>query len=484
MSTETIKEMESVLDLQKKLHNSEDAPSYDLRMDRLKRLKEMLLKYSDEILETINDDYGTRDKNNTFLSEILSSLGSVDYSIKNLKKWMKPEKRIANAGQPFVARLMMKLLGASAEIQYQPLGTIGMIKPWNFPINLIISPVAQAFAAGNRIMLKPSEITPKTSALTKKMFNEFFDKSEIEVFLGGPEIAIAFGNLKFDHLLFTGSTQNGQKVMESASKSLVPITLELGGKSPVIMDDNCDLSTSATRIMRGKTMNAGQICIAPDYMMMPKGKVNEFIEESEKAISYMFPDIKYNENYTSIVNEKHFERINHLIDDAKEKGAEIRTINPADEDFEQQEGHKIPPTFVINPTDDMKIMQEEIFGPVLPIKEYDNIEETIDYVNSNPRPLALYYFGKNKDSEEKILNRTTSGGAAINDVVWQYGQEDMPFGGVGDSGIGSYHGVEGFKQFSHQKSVLRQFKSDLIKGMMPPYEGKMFENTKNQIMKK
>ena len=321
-------------------------------------------------------------------------------------------------------------------------------------------------------------------ALTKKMFNEFFDKSEIEVFLGGPEIAIAFGNLKFDHLLFTGSTQNGQKVMESASKSLVPITLELGGKSPVIMDDNCDLSTSATRIMRGKTMNAGQICIAPDYMMMPKGKVNEFIEESEKAISYMFPDIKYNENYTSIVNEKHFERINHLIDDAKEKGAEIRTINPADEDFEQQEGHKIPPTFVINPTDDMKIMQEEIFGPVLPIKEYDNIEETIDYVNSNPRPLALYYFGKNKDSEEKILNRTTSGGAAINDVVWQYGQEDMPFGGVGNSGIGSYHGVEGFKQFSHQKSVLRQFKSDLIKGMMPPYEGKMFENTKNQIMKK
>ena len=265
MSTETIKEMESVLDLQKKLHNSEDAPSYDLRMDRLKRLKEMLLKYSDEILETINDDYGTRDKNNTFLSEILSSLGSVDYSIKNLKKWMKPEKRIANAGQPFVARLMMKLLGASAEIQYQPLGTIGMIKPWNFPINLIISPVAQAFAAGNRIMLKPSEITPKTSALTKKMFNEFFDKSEIEVFLGGPEIAIAFGNLKFDHLLFTGSTQNGQKVMESASKSLVPITLELGGKSPVIMDDNCDLSTSATRIMRGKTMNAGQICICLLY---------------------------------------------------------------------------------------------------------------------------------------------------------------------------------------------------------------------------
>ena len=296
MSEETMREMENVLNLQKKLHNSEGPPSYDLRMDRLKRLKEMLLKYSEEILESINDDYGTRDKNSTFLSEILSSLGSVDYSIKNLKKWMKPEKRVANATQPFLTRLIMSFLGAKTEIQYQPLGTIGMIKPWNFPINLIISPVAQAFAAGNRIMLKPSEITPKTSLLTKKMFNEFFDKTEIEVFLGGPDVAEAFGKLKFDHLLFTGSTSNGQKVMESASKSLVPITLELGGKSPVIMDESCDLATSATRIMRGKTVNAGQICIAPYYMMMPKGKVEDFINESEKAVGYMFPDIKYNEN--------------------------------------------------------------------------------------------------------------------------------------------------------------------------------------------
>jgi coniferyl-aldehyde dehydrogenase len=377
----------------------------------------------------------------------------------------------------------MRLLGAKTEIQYQPLGTIGMIKPWNFPVNLIISPISQALAAGNRVMIKPSEITPKTSELIKKMFNEFYDKAEVEVFLGGPDIAEAFGKLDFDHLLFTGSTINGKKVMQSAAGNLVPVTLELGGKSPVIMDETADVSLSATRLMRGKTMNAGQICIAPDYMMMPKGKVDEFIDESAKAVSEMYPDIKYNEHYTSIVNQKHFERINSLIEDAKEKGAEIKTINPANEDFDQQEGHKIPPTFVLNPTDDMKIMQEEIFGPVMPIKEYEDIDETISYVNSKPRPLALYYFGKNKDTQNKILNRTTSGGATINDVVWHVGQDDMPFGGVGDSGTGSYHGHEGFKRFSHQKSILTQYNSDLVKNIMPPYKGKMFESTKKNALK-
>jgi coniferyl-aldehyde dehydrogenase len=358
-----------------------------------------------------------------------------------------------------------------------------MIKPWNFPVNLIISPISQALAAGNRVMIKPSEITPKTSELIKKMFNEFYDKAEVEVFLGGPDIAEAFGKLDFDHLLFTGSTINGKKVMQSAAGNLVPVTLELGGKSPVIMDETADVSLSATRLMRGKTMNAGQICIAPDYMMMPKGKVDEFIDESAKAVSEMYPDIKYNEHYTSIVNQKHFERINSLIEDAKEKGAEIKTINPANEDFDQQEGHKIPPTFVLNPTDDMKIMQEEIFGPVMPIKEYEDIDETISYVNSKPRPLALYYFGKNKDTQNKILNRTTSGGATINDVVWHVGQDDMPFGGVGDSGTGSYHGHEGFKRFSHQKSILTQYNSDLVKNIMPPYKGKMFESTKKNALK-
>ncbi len=422
MTDSVFDEMKEVLALQKKAHIDEGPASYELRLDRLNRLSQMLKKYSDEIVDTISEDYGTRDKNSTFLSEVMSSLGSVDYSIKNLKKWMKSETRKSNSSQPFVARLMMRLLGAKTEIQYQPLGTIGMIKPWNFPINLIISPIAQAFAAGNRVMIKPSEITPKTSDLTKKMFNEFYDKAEVEVF-------------------------------------------------------------PATRLMRGKTMNAGQICIAPDYMMMPKGKVDEFIDESTKAVSEMYPDMKYNEHYTSIVNQRHFERINSLIEDAKEKGAEIKTINPANEDFEQQEGHKIPPTFVLNPTDDMKIMQEEIFGPVMPIKEYEDIDETISYVNSKPRPLALYYFGKNKDTQDKILNRTTSGGATINDVVWHYGQEDMPFGGVGDSGIGSYHGHEGFKRFSHQKSVLTQFSSDLLKNMMPPYKGKMFESAKKNALK-
>ena len=235
MTDSVFDEMKEVLALQKKAHIDEGPASYELRLDRLNRLSQMLKKYSDEIVDTISEDYGTRDKNSTFLSEVMSSLGSVDYSIKNLKKWMKSETRQSNSSQPFVARLMMRLLGAKTEIQYQPLGTIGMIKPWNFPINLIISPIAQAFAAGNRVMIKPSEITPKTSDLTKKMFNEFYDKAEVEVFLGGPDVAEAFGNLDFDHLLFTGSTNNGRKVMQSAAGNLVPVTLELGGKSPVIL---------------------------------------------------------------------------------------------------------------------------------------------------------------------------------------------------------------------------------------------------------
>ena len=484
MSTETLQEMESVLKLQKKLHIEEGPASIELRKDRLNRCIAMLKEYSDEIIEALQKDFGNRDPKASFFTEIVSTIGVLEHAIKNIDKWTKDEKRPSNVNQPFFIRLMMGFLGSKSYIKYQPLGTIGVISPWNFPVNLVLAPLAGIFAAGNRTMIKPSELTPATSEVTKKMFEAYFDKSEAAVFTGDAEVGAAFSALPFDHLLFTGGTQIGKKVMKAASENLVPVTLELGGKSPVIVDEDANLSEVAKKVMRGKTMNAGQICLAPDYLMLPKGKGKEFADASSDAIGEMFKDLKYNDDYTSVINERHYDRINELVSDAKEKGAEVVQINPADEDFEQQELHKIPPTIVLNPTEDMKIMQEEIFGPVLPVKEYDDFEETVNYVNSKDRPLGLYLFSKDKNKEKKVLDNTTSGGVTLNDVIWHIGQEELPFGGVGPSGTGSYHGYDGFKEFSHAKAVYKQFSADLMAQMMPPYKGKMFESMKNQVLKK
>ena len=483
MSTETLQEMESVLKLQKKLHIEEGPASIELRKDRLNRCIKMIKEYSDEIIDALQKDFGNRDPKSSFLTEIASTIGVLEHAIKNVDKWTKDEKRPSNVDRPFFIRMLMGLLGSKSYIKYQPLGTVGVISPWNFPVNLILAPLGGIFAAGNRAMIKPSELTPATSEVTKKMFEAYFDKSEAAVFTGDAEVGAAFSALPFDHLLFTGGTQIGKKVMKAASDNLVPVTLELGGKSPVIVDEDANLSEVAKKVMRGKTMNAGQICLAPDYLMLPKGKSEEFAKASNEAVSEMFSDLKYNEDYTSVINERHYERINELVSDAKEKGAEVIQINPADEDFEQQELHKIPPTLVLNPTDEMKIMQEEIFGPVLPVKEYEDFDETVNYVNSKDRPLGLYLFSKDKNKEKKVLDNTTSGGVTLNDVIWHIGQEELPFGGVGPSGTGSYHGHDGFKEFSHAKAVYKQFSADLMAQMMPPYKGKMFESMKNQIKK-
>ena len=483
MSTETLQEMESVLKLQKKLHIEEGPASIELRKDRLNRCIKMIKEYSDEIIDALQKDFGNRDPKSSFLTEIASTIGVLEHAIKNVDKWSKDEKRPSNVDRPFFIRMLMGLLGSKSYIKYQPLGTVGVISPWNFPVNLILAPLGGIFAAGNRTMIKPSELTPATSEVTKKMFEAYFDKSEAAVFTGDAEVGAAFSALPFDHLLFTGGTQIGKKVMKAASDNLVPVTLELGGKSPVIVDEDANLSEVAKKVMRGKTMNAGQICLAPDYLMLPKGKSEEFAKASNEAVSEMFADLKYNEDYTSVINERHYERINELVSDAKEKGAEVIQINPADEDFEQQELHKIPPTLVLNPTDEMKIMQEEIFGPVLPVKEYEDFDETVNYVNSKDRPLGLYLFSKDKNKEKKVLDNTTSGGVTLNDVIWHIGQEELPFGGVGPSGTGSYHGHDGFKEFSHAKAVYKQFSKDLMAQMMPPYKGTMFETMKNQIKK-
>jgi coniferyl-aldehyde dehydrogenase len=338
-------------------------------------------------------------------------------------------------------------------------------------VNLTFSPLAGVLAAGNRAMIKPSEYTPETSALIAQMFASAFDPEEVAVIVGGPEVGQAFSELPFDHLIFTGATAVARHVMRSAAHNLVPLTLELGGKSPVVLGRSADFATAAARVMAGKTLNAGQICLAPDYVLAPQDKLNVFIDEAKKSVTAMFPTIKDNPDYTAVIADRHYDRIRGYVDDARAKGAEIVEINPAGEDFSQQEHRKIPPTLIINPTDDMKVMQEEIFGPLLPVKTYGSIVEATDYINAHDRPLALYYFGQDEAERERVVDATTSGGVTINDVIFHVAQEELPFGGVGPSGMGSYHGLDGFKEFSHRKAIYKQIKNDIgpMKMLRPPY---------------
>ena len=462
----TYETMSDALLAQKKHFIKEGPPSLELRVDRLNRLKTLIMDNRYDFIEALNSDYGNRSKEASIMTDAYSIIPDLNTAIKNIKKWTKPDKRSANF--PF------GFLGARAYVNYEPLGTVGMISPWNFPVNLSFGPLAAIFAAGNQVMHKPSELTPLTASLIKDLCDKAFDENEFATFLGGPEVGEAFTKLHFDHLLYTGSGNVGKHVMQSAAENLVPVTLELGGKSPVVIGDSADLKSSAKRIMFGKTLNAGQICLAPDYVIIHKDKKEEFITEAENAIKGFYPDIKDNEDYTSIINERHYNRINSLIDDAKEKGANVHQINPSNEDFTQQEFYKIPPTIITNTSDDMRVMNEEIFGPVLPVLEYENIDDALSTINAKDRPLGLYYFGTDKKEESKIINKTSSGGVTVNNVIGHIQQTDLPFGGVGPSGMGRYQGYDGFKNFSNHRAVYKDvgFKFDkLFDGIRPPYKG-------------
>ena len=471
MSNEVIQDMNRILELQKNLNIKEGAPDINLRKDRLDRVIAMVSKYDKQIVSAVNQDFGNRDQVMSAATEVASVIGPMEHAKKNLKKWMKTEKRKA-AIAPLGSAL--SLLGAKAEVRYQPKGVVGAISPWNFPMNLALAPLAGIISAGNRVMHKPSELTPATSDLLKQMIEEYFDEGEMAVFVGDAEVGAAFSGLAFDHLIFTGGTSIAKHVMKAASENLVPLTLELGGKSPVVVGKNAKIRETAQRVMQGKTMNAGQICLAPDYALVPEERVEEFVQASVEATSEMYPEMKDNDDFTSIINQRHYDRIQSYLEDAKEKGADVVEINPSNEDFSQQPHHKIPPTIVLNPSEDMKIMQEEIFGPVLPVKTYKDVTEPVDYINSKDRPLGLYYFGEDAKEKDYVLENTTSGGVTVNDVISHIQMEDLPFGGVGPSGMGSYHGYDGFKEFSHAKAVYKQTKINLMKlaGLVPPYKKK------------
>ena len=470
--------MNSTLQMQRDAYLKEGIVSAETRIDRLQRGVDVLIKYNEKITDALNTDFTCRPREVTLLTDVGAGIAPMKHAIKHLRSWMKPEKRPTMF--PF------NLVGGRSRIEYQPLGVVGIIAPWNFPVNMVFAPLAGVLAAGNRAMIKPSEFTPATSALMAEMIAEAYDPAEIAIFDGGPEVGQAFSNLPFDHMIFTGATSIARHILTAAARNLVPVTLELGGKSPVVISRSADIEKSLGRIMTGKTLNAGQICLAPDYLLVPEEKLHEVIAAAQKAVAQMYPRILDNPQYTSVINERHFERLNGYLAEASERGQKIIPINPAKEDFSTQQGTlKIPPTLIPEPADDLKMMEEELFGPLLPIRTYNNFEETISYINSKPRPLAAYYVGDDKQEETALISRTTSGGVCINDVVMQVAQEDLPFGGVGPSGMGAYHGLKGFQTFSHAKSIYRQASINIAKlgGMLPPY-GKATESTIKMQLKK
>ncbi len=469
--------MVAVLERQRQDYIRAGYVSAATRIDRIDRAIAILVDHQSALVDAMEADFGHRSRHQSLFTDVAASIGPLKNAKKNLAHWMKPEKRKVD--------FPLNLLGARARIEYQPLGVVGVISPWNFPVNLTFTPLAGILAAGNRCMIKPSEYTPATSALMAELIGKQFDALEMAVIVGGPQTGADFAGLAFDHLLFTGATSVARHVMRAAAENLVPVTLELGGKSPVIVGRSADLQKTADAIMAGKTMNAGQICLAPDYVFVPKEKVAEFVESTQRAVAKMFPTLLDNDDYTSVVNERHYERLNGYIEDARQKGAEIVELNPAGEDFRQQPHHKMPPTLVLNPDESMKVMQDEIFGPVMPVKTYAQVDETIDYVNQHARPLGLYYFGTDGAETEQVLTHTTSGGVTLNDVIMHVAQEDLPFGGVGPSGMGAYHGQDGFKTFSHAKSIFVQSKINVaqLAGLRPPYGEKILRTLKMQISK-
>ena len=476
MADDRREELESLLKRQRDAFTASRPESMAMRKDRIKRAMALLKDHGENLCKAMSADFGNRAMEQSMLTDIGGTVSAGKHALKHMDKWAKTEKR--------PVQFPLGLLGAKAEVRYEPKGVIGILSPWNFPVNLAFAPLMQVLAAGNRAMIKPSEFTERTSLLMAELVDDYFTPDEVVVVTGGPEVAAAFSSLPFDHLVFTGSTATGRRVMQSAAENLVPVTLELGGKSPVIMGRSADFAKAGERIALGKMMNAGQICLSPDYMYVPEDKEDEAVAGVAGGVANMYPTLLENDDYASIVSDSHFERLQGLVADAREKGAEVIEVNPGDEDFSNANQRKMPLNIIKNVHDEMKVMQEEIFGPVLPVKTYKAVDQAVDYVNEHDRPLGLYYFGQDKDEQERVLSRTISGGVTTNDVIFHVSMEDLPFGGIGPSGIGSYHAIEGFREFSHARAVYHQPKIDVAKlgGFKPPY-GKATEKAAANMMK-
>jgi coniferyl-aldehyde dehydrogenase len=444
------------------LSRTTPAPSLQTRLDRLARLRAAISENETRFEQAISADFGHRSSVETTIAETLFVLGEIKHAAKHLKTWMAPQR----------VPTMLQFLPAKNRLIPQPLGVVGIIAPWNYPLQLTLAPAVGALAAGNRVMIKPSELVPRFSALLKQVISAKFDAAEITVTGFAPDIAQAFASLPFDHLMFTGSTRVGRLVAEAAGRNLTPVTLELGGKSPAIVHRSADLEEAARRIAYGKLLNAGQTCIAPDYALVPEASVQEFAGWLQRHMRRMFGTNPDNNDYTSIVSDRHYARLEALLADAAAKGATIlQAAKPDDPAWKSK--RKFPPTVIVGATPAMTVMQEEIFGPLLPILGYKDAAEPIAYINKHDRPLALYWFGKDHTARDEVLSRTVSGGVTVNDCLFHFTQINQPMGGIGASGTGAYHGEWGFKSLSKLKPVFYRSSFNRLADLYPPYGSKI-----------
>jgi coniferyl-aldehyde dehydrogenase len=454
-----IARMRRLFDTQRAAFMAAPMPDLAARRADLKRLKEVLIANRERFVVTLSADFGGRAGPET-MAEILVVVHHINYCLRRLKRWMKPQRRGTS----------LLMATTKAMVYFQPLGVVGIVAPWNYTIALSAGPLVFALAAGNRVMIKMSETTPRTAELMRHVLSEAFEERQVAVVLGEAESAMEFTRLPFDHLLFTGGSEIGRHVMRAAAGNLTPVTLELGGKSPTLLSEDVPMGLAAERICFGKALNAGQTCVAPDYVLCPASRVDEFVDAFGAVLGRMYPGLVRNSDYSAVVNERHFKRIKGYVSDARARGAEVVELNPGGLSPEPG-SHKLPLYLVKNATADMLVMKEEVFGPVLPIVAYNHLQEAIDFINARPRPLALNLFDFNEERRKRVLEETHAGGVCINDAVSQFIAEDLPFGGVGESGMGHYHGYEGFLTFSHKKAVFQRPRLNTGKVLYAPHGG-------------
>lgn len=457
--TDGERELDRIFSLQKKAYAADPFPSYDQRIANLEKIIKLTEAHEESFIKAISEDFGNRPRHETIIAEIVVTVSGAKLAKGNLKKWMRPR----GVATP------LHMLPAKSKIEPQPLGVVGIISPWNYPVQLALAPAVAALAAGNRVMIKPSELTPHTSEALKDAIASEFDETVCAVITGGVETGQAFTETPFDHLLFTGSTAVGMRVAQAAARNLTPVTLELGGKSPAIIDDSADISAAANSIAYGKMLNAGQTCVAPDYVLARKDKVDDVADAIAGAARVLYPQIDTTDDYTSIVSDRHFARLKSLVEEVRDRGAKIIEVGSANALYPQR---KLPLTLVIDPPKDAGVLKEEIFGPILPILSIQSRDDAVAHINAGERPLALYWYGEDREARDKVLQKTVSGGVTVNDALWHVAQENLPFGGVGKSGIGAYHGEAGFETFSHMKPVFYQSKFSSGGMLRPPYTEK------------
>ncbi|WP_416138846.1 coniferyl aldehyde dehydrogenase [Halomonas sp. HK25] len=465
-------EMEAPLARLRQAADGEGVAPAAERRRRLQQVIDMLVESHEPLVQAMDEDFGGRPAELSLANDILGSLSSLKHARDHCDAWMQPQPR-----QPFAP---YDQLGAEAWVQYQPKGVVGIIGTWNAPLYTLLSPLACVLGAGNRAILKPSELAPRTAAVLVEAFARHVDPDLVQLVTGGPEVGAAFAGLPLDHLVFTGSTEVGRKVMEAASRNLVSVTLELGGKSPAVVGSSADLATAAWRLALAKSTNAGQLCISPDLVHVPRERLEEFLTAFQEAYASFYPRVVENPQAVAVINDHHLARIESLVEEARETGARVETVP----DEEAVAGSRRRPlSLVVAPPQACRILREEIFGPALVVLPYDTLDEVIEGINAGDRPLALYHFGEDTDERRRLLEQTLSGGVTLDDALMHAAMHDAPFGGVGASGMGRYHGWEGFQEFSHPRTVFKAPAQDPRAewGMLPPYGGHLREMLLAQV---